>query len=49
MRSARTNLDQLAAIFSDRNLFPRRRAPPLIKALAVKAYLEDLSFRRVAK
>jgi len=43
------SLDQLAAIFGDRNLFPRRRAPPLIKALAVKAYVEGLSFRRAAK
>jgi transposase-like protein len=41
------SLDHLLAIFSDRNLFPRRRAP-LIKALAVKAYVEGLSFRRVA-
>jgi transposase-like protein len=42
------SLDHLVAIFSDRNLFPRRRTPPLIKALAVKTYVEGLSFRRVA-
>jgi len=44
----RKSLDQLVVIFSDRNLFPRRRTPPLIKALAVKAYVEGLSFRRAA-
>jgi hypothetical protein len=42
------SLDHLVAIFSDRNLFPRRRTPPLIKALAVKTYIEGLSFRSVA-
>jgi len=34
--------------FGDRNVFPRLRTPPWVRALGVRLYVEGLSLRRVA-
>jgi hypothetical protein len=41
------SISQLYLLFSNRKNFPRRRIPFLIKAIAIKAYVEELSLRRV--
>ncbi|MEM4315417.1 MAG: hypothetical protein QXT66_03645 [Nitrososphaerota archaeon] len=41
-------LGRLIGFFGDRNVFPRLRTPPWVRALGVRLYVEGLSLRRVA-
>jgi len=40
---------RLEGFFGDRNVFPRRRVEPYVKALAVRLYHQGLSLRRVCE
>ncbi|MEM2686987.1 MAG: hypothetical protein QW796_01420 [Thermoproteota archaeon] len=42
-------LGRLIGFFCDRNVFPRLRTPPWVRALGVRLYVEGLSLRRVAE
>ncbi|MEM4374715.1 MAG: hypothetical protein QXI97_06945, partial [Nitrososphaerota archaeon] len=41
-------LGRLIGFFGDRDVFPRLRTPPWVRALGVRLYVEGLSLRGVA-
>ncbi|MEM4296893.1 MAG: hypothetical protein QW815_00820 [Nitrososphaerota archaeon] len=44
----RVGLGRLIGFFGDRDVFPRVRTPPWVRALGVRLYVEGLSLRGVA-